>query len=227
MKRPLLVLAMLLLAAPSAIAQGVLGAQFRYWEFSNGNDLRDPIVYFNRGPWHVQLEYWDLERGEDQFRPELGYTLRDSRRSTYTVQWRHERDAERLWFMTEQVVGAPFVLRAVVSPIIGRDESLTVLEAGADAYFGSFSFLGATVIRDPRGDDRWVLPVRARLASESNDWVQATVAPASERTLGWALDARFKLLRLGVERNNRFDFTDLDNTIYTIGLEVALSGAAR
>jgi len=223
----LFVLVLTVAAAPAAAAPGVLGAQLRYWDFSNGNDLRDPIVYLDHGPWHLQLEYWDFERGDDQFRPEVGYTLRDARRSTYTLQWRHERDAERFWFMTEQVVGSNLVLRGAVSPIVGRDETLTVWEAGADLYFGSYSFVGATAVRDPRGDDRWVFPMRVRFADESNHWVQATVAPASERTIGWAFDAKWGWLRAGVERNNRFDFTDLDNTIFTLGVERALHHGAR
>ena len=62
-------------------------------------------------------------------------------------------------------------------------------------------------------------PLRVRLANEANDWVQATVAPASWRTLGWDFDVKYRWLRTGVERNSRFDFTDLDNVIWTIGFE--------
>ena len=53
-------------------------------------------------------------------------------------------------------------------------------------------------------------------------WVQATFAPATQRTVGWALDVKKRWLRVGVERNNRFDFTTRDNTIYTAGIEVPL-----
>lgn len=221
-----LLLAAASLAAPAAAAETVVGAQFRYWEFSNGRDLRNPLAYVNHGPLHVQLEVWDFEQGEDQFRPEVGLTFKDARRSAYTVQWRHERDAERFWLLTEQTVGARLVLRGGVSPIVGRDETLTVWEAGADLYFGSYSFAGVTAVRDPRGDDRWVVPMRIRMATESNDWLQLTVAPASERSLGWAADARWGWLRAGVERNSRFDFTDLDNTIYTLGVECRLGAGA-
>lgn len=221
MRRLVMLIAGLLLASPAA-AQTRVGGQVRYWDFSNGNRMLDPIVYVNHGPVHVQLEVWDFERGEDQFRPEVGLTLRDARRSAYTVQWRHELNAERFWFMTEQTVGSRFVVRGAISPIVGDDETLTVWEVGGDLYFDSYSFAGATAIRDPRGDDRWVFPMRVRLASEQNDWAQVTLAPASERTLGWALDGKWKWLRAGVERNNRFDFTDLDNTIFTLGFEHTL-----
>jgi hypothetical protein len=217
-------LAMLLPAA--APAAPVVGAQARYWSFSNDNDLRDALVYVAPGPFHVQLEYWDFERGQDQFRPEIGLHLRDRRRSVTTVQWRHERGAERFWLGTEQVVDRHWVARAEVSPIVEGSRTTTVVDAGADVYWGSYDFAGITVIRDPREDGLWVVPARLRLASERNDWVQLALAPASRRTLGWAADLKWKVLRAGVERNSRFDFTRLDNVIFTLGLERPL-GPAR
>lgn len=209
-------------SAPEARAAGVAGAMFRYWAFTNHNDLRDEIVYYAPGPFHIQLEYWDFVRGPDSFRPEIGLHLRDHRRSVYTLQWRHEREAERFWVGTEQVLNDHWVGRAEVSPIVTEDDTKTVWSLGADYYWGSFSFAGVTVIRDPRGDDLWVVPMRVRLASERNDWVQLTFAPASHRTFGWAADAKLRFLKLGVERNSRYDFTTLDNTIYSIGVEVPL-----
>jgi hypothetical protein len=223
MKRLVLVLA--LLAIPAGLAQATppsyAGAQFRYWAFTNHNDLRDLIAYWAPGPVHVQLEYWDFVGHDtrDQFRPEVGLHLRDARRSVYTLEWRHERDDERLTFGTDQVLGGHVVGRLAASPILFRDSTQWVLSAGADYYWGSYNFASATVIHDPRGDDLWVVPVRVRLATESDDWLQLTIAPASRRTLGWAADLKLKGVRLGVERNSRFDFTDLDNVIVTIGYE--------
>ncbi len=224
MRRPIC-LAMLLAALTAApvAAAPVAGAQVRYWDFSDGEAMRDVIAYVAPGPFHVQLEYWDFERGEDQFRPELGLTFRDRRRSSYDVAWRHERHAERFFLETGQVIGQRWVARAAVSPIVTDDETLVVGEVGADVYWHSYSFAGLTVIRDPREEGLWVVPVRARFANEANDWFQLTVAPASRKTIGWAADAKFRFVRLGVERNSRFDFTTRDNTIYTAGIEVPLS----
>ena len=210
-----------LLAPAAACAAPVAGAMARYWSFTNGNDMRDGIVYWAPGPFHVQLETWDFVRGQDQFRPEVGLHLRDRRRSVTTVQWRHERNDERYWLGTEQVVGRRWVARGEVSPIVFHDGGTSwVADAGADVYWGSYSFGGVTVVRDPREGGLWVVPVRARLATESNDWLQFTVAPASRRTVGWAVDAKWRWLRAGVERNSRFDFTSLDNTIWSAGIEV-------
>jgi hypothetical protein len=220
----LLAMAGLALAGPvPATPPAYVGGQYRYWAFSNRNDLRDALVYWVPGPFHVQLEYWDFVKGNDRFRPEVGIHLRDARRSVYTVQWRHERDRqERLWLGTDQVLSAHVVGRAELSPIVCRDSTEWVWAMGADYYWGSYNFASATLIHDPRGNDLWVVPLRVRLASERDDWVQATLAPASRRTLGWAVDAKLRGLRVGIERNNRYDFTNLDNTAYTVGFEVPL-----
>jgi hypothetical protein len=220
----LLVAGVLSCAGPGHAAPPHVGAQFRYWDFNNGNDLRDGLVYWVPGLFHVQLEYWDFADpdAEDQFRPEVGLHLRDARRSVYTLQWRHERRQERFWVGTDQVLSDHVVGRAEVSPIVGRDSTLWVVSGGADVYWGSWNFASITVIRDPREGGLWVVPMRVRVARESNDWVQATFAPASRRTVGWAVDVKYRWLRLGVERNNRFDFTRLDNTIFTIGVEIPL-----
>lgn len=214
-------------AAAGPASAGRLGAQLRYWSFADGNDLRDPIVYGVAGPVHVQLEYWDVLRGEDQFRPEVGLHVRDRRRSSYTLQWRHERRAERAWLGTEQVLDHGLVGRAEVSPIFGDDRTLLVWDVGGDRYWSDYNFAGATFVRDPREGGLWAVPMRARFATAANDWVQVTFAPASRRTLGWALDGRWRLLRAGVERNSRFDFTTRDNVIFTLGLEADFPGPVR
>ena len=220
----LLALACLAAARPVRAAAPYVGGQVRYWVFNDHNDLRDVLAYWVPGPFHVQLEYWDfLDRDtDDQFRPEVALHLRDARRSVYTVGYRHERKQERFWVGTDQVLGDHLVGRVEVSPIVAADSTEWVLSAGADYYWGSYNFLSATVVRDPRGDDLWVVPVRLRFATEANDWFQVTLAPASRRTFGWAVDAKQRWLRVGIERNSRYDFTNRDNVIYTVGVEVPL-----
>jgi hypothetical protein len=219
----LLTLALCAATAAGVRATGVAGVQMRYWSFTNGSALRDGIVYLAPGPFHVQLEYRDPIGSDYQFRPEVGVHLRDHRRSVYTIQARKERDDIRFWLGTDQVVDRHWVARAEVSPIAFADSTLWAWDTGADFYWGSYHFASATLMRDPRAGGLWVVPVRVRLATESNDWVQFTLAPASRRTLGWAVDARWRIVRAGFERNSRFDFTSLDNTIFTAGIEVPLS----
>ncbi len=211
-------------AVPSGVsaAPGRLGAQFRYWAFDDKNDNRNPLIYWAPGPIHVQLEVWDYVRGTDQFRPELGVHLRDKRRSSYSATWRHENKVERFTLGTGQVLSNHWVGKASLAALVATDSTDFVYSAGLEYYWLSYNFASVDVIRDPRGDDLWVVPMRLRLANEANDWVQFTVAPASRRTLGWATDVKFKWLRLGIEQNSRFDFTTRDNTIYTVGVEFEL-----
>jgi len=221
-----LIAAALLAAAPAAAAfDGRLGGQVRYWTVSDGNDLRDVLLYGSTRWFHVQLERWDFvgPDTDDQFRPEMGLHLHDRRKGVYTLQWRRERRQERFWVGTDQVLSGHVVGRAEASPIVASDSTLWVARLGADVYWKSWNFLSLDVIRDPRLDGLWVVPLRVRLANEANDWVQVTVAPASRSTLGWAVDVKKRWVRLGVERNNRFDFTGIDNTIVTAGFEVSLT----
>jgi len=214
--------AAVLLAAWPAAAAPCVGGQFRYWSFSNGNDLRDVLAYWAPGPFHAQLEYWDFARGEDLLRPEVGIHLRDAHRSVYTVQWRHERDAERFWLAPELVLSSHTVLRLAASPIVSRDSTDWVLSAGSDYYWSSYNFASWTILRDPRGEDLWVVPLRVRLAFEDTNWLQYTLAPASKGSIGWALDVKKGWLRAGIERNSRYDFTRLGNTIVTLGVDLPL-----
>ena len=220
----LLVIGLLGPSMASASPSGRVGGQYRYWNVSDGNDLRDVLVYWSEPWFHVQLEHWnfvDLDT-DDQLRPEVGIHLRDRRKGVYTVQWRHEHDQERFWLGTDQVLSDHVVGRAEVSPIVMTDSTLWVAHVGGDVYWKSWNFLSLDVIRDPRLEGLWVVPMRVRLANEANDWVQLTFAPASRSTVGWAVDVKKRWVRLGVERNNRFDFTRLDNTIVTGGFEVSL-----
>ncbi len=221
----------LAMAAPAvAASRAYHGGQFRYWDFNDSNDLRDMLYYVVPGGWHAQLEYWDFARGDDQLRPELGVHPRDRRRSVYTLAGRAElrpeasdRSQYRFWAGTDQVLSAHLVGRAQGDVI--ASESFTpqfVGTLGADAYWGSWNFMSASAIHDPRQGGLWTFPVRLRLANEANDWLQLTVAPADRRTIGWAADLKKGWLRLGVERNSRYDFTTRDNVIYTIGFEAPL-----
>lgn len=220
-----LVVSGVIAASPATASEaGRLGGQYRYWDVSDGNDLRDVLLYWSARQFHVQLERWDFvdPDTDDQFRPEVGIHLRDRRKGVYTVQWRHERRQERFWLGTDQVLTDHVVGRAEVSPIVATDTTLWVARLGADYYWKSWNFASLDVIRDPRLEGLWVVPMRVRIANEANDWVQLTFAPASRQTVGWAVDVKQRWLRAGVERNNRFDFTRLDNTIVTVGFEVEL-----
>lgn len=226
MKRLLGLLTLALAMGPAAAhASGpVAGGQFRYWVFSDHNDLRDVLGYYATDRWHVQLEQWDFVSGTDQFRSDIGVHIRDRRNGLYTVSWLHSNRQERFTFGTAQTLGSHLVGRAEVSPIFSPDmKTQIVYLVGADYYWGSYNFLSASVVRDPRDEAFWVFPMRVRIANEQNDWFQLGWAPATERTNGWSVDLKKRWLRLGVESNSRYDFTTTDNVIYTVGFELDLS----
>jgi hypothetical protein len=222
----LLVACLALAARPTAAATTwpapVLGGQFRYWVFDNHNDLRDPLIYWINGPWVVQLEYWDYlaPDSHDHFRPELHWRTKDYRHSSYDIGWRGEYHRQRFMLSTEQILAPHWVGRFEADPIVWADSVQVVLLAGADYYWGSYNFASAGIIRDPRSGGLWSFPMRVRLADETNDWVQATITPTTDRTLGWSADAKVRWLRAGIERNSRYDFTNVDNLIFTLGFEV-------
>ena len=120
------------------------------------------------------------------------------------------------------LLGGHLVGKVAASALVAADSTDVQWSGGFDWYWGSWSFASAEVIRDPRGDGLWVFPMRARLADEDNDWVQFTLAPASERTIGWAVDMKLRWLRFGVEQNSRYDFTTRDNIVFTVGAETFL-----
>ena len=214
-------------ASAAATQPTRVGAQFRYWSVSDHNDNRDYIAYWAPGPFHVLLEVWDYQHGEDQFRPEVGVHLRDFRRSSYTVEWRHENHDERVTFLSEQVLSDHLVGKASIAPIISPDSTSIVWSVGADYYWRSYDFASLDLIHDPRGNALWAVPMRVRIATERNDWIQASFVPQSKRTNGWALDAKIRWLRVGFERNNRYDYTTLDNAIITLGVEFELPPPGR
>ena len=224
----LALLAVLLRAAPGTAATPTrVGAQFRYWSITDHNDNRNYLAYWAPGPFHVLLEVWDFQQGQDQFRPEVGMHLRDFRRSSYSVEWRHEHDDERVTLLSEQVLSDHLVGKASIAPIFSPDSTSIVWSVGADYYWRSYDFASITVIRDPRGNDLWAVPMRVRIATERNDWVQGTYVPASQRSNGWALDAKIRWLRIGFERNSRYDYTTQDNAIVTLGVEFELPPSGR
>ena len=215
-----------LVAGPSAAdtmwPPPVLGGQFRYWVFDDHNDLRDPLIYWIGGHWVVQLEYWNYlaPDSHDQFRPELHWRTKDFRQSSYDIGWRGEYHRQRFMLSTEQILAGHWVGRFELDPIVWADSVQVVALAGADYYWGSYNFASAGIIRDPRSGGLWSFPMRVRLADENNDWWQATLTPTTDRALGWALDAKVRWLRAGIERNSRYDFTNVDNLIFTLGFEV-------
>ena len=205
-----------------------VGAQFRFWDFDGPNDNRDYIFYVVPGQWHAQVELWDYRLGKDQVRPELGGYLKDKRGSSYSALVRLEGD-QRVNFETEtgQVLAGGFVARGLVRVIDDFHGPTSVLWGGGlDRYYGDYSFASASAYRDPRFGGRWTWTLMNRLASE-HAYLQVGLTPAEARPPGYFAMAKYHWLVAGYEKNSRYDFSNLDNRIYTLGLELPLPSARR
>src|SRR5262249_32841011 len=154
----------------------------------------------------------------------------DRRGSVYTVAGRAEMHLPapdfshyRFWVGTDQLLLDHVVGRVQVDMITSPSFHPEYVEAlGADYYWGSWNFFSAAAIYDDREGGLWTFPCRTRLANEDNDWVQFTIVPAVKQTWGWAVDVKKGWVRAGIERNDRYDFTDRNNIIFTVGFEAPL-----
>lgn len=226
----LVVLTLSMPRAAAAAPQPYHGGQFRYWLFNDKNDLRDYLYYVVPGRWHGQIEYWDFVSGDDQLRPELGLHLPDRRGSVYTLAGRAEMHLPaphfsqyRFWLGTDQLLSDHVVGRVQVDVITSPHFHPEYVETvGGDYYWGSWNFFSASAIHDPRESGLWTFPCRLRVANEDNDWIQFTLAPAVHQTWGWAVDLKKGWVRAGIERNDRYDFTNRNNVIFTLGFEKPL-----
>jgi len=105
---------------------------------------------------------------------------------------------------------------------VSAESTAVTWDAGLDYYWRSYDWATIGIVHDPRGNDLWTVPMRVRFATERNDWLQLSYIPASKRTNGYAIDAKIRWLRLGFERNSRYDYTTQDNAIVTAGVEFEL-----
>jgi len=205
-----------------------VGAQFRYWNFDGPNDLRDYIVYVVPGQWHAQVEVWASKLGQDQFRPELGGYVKDHRGSSYSALVRLEGGKRmNLELETGQVLAGGFVARGLVRVIDDFHGPTSVLWGGGlDRYYGGYSFASVSAYRDPRFGGRWTWTIMNRLAND-HAYLQLGITPAEGRPPGYFAVAKYHWLVAGYEKNSRYDFSNLDNRIYTLGFELPLPDARR
>jgi len=220
--RAVLMLAVTIALPPVVQADPTASGMIRHWAFGDGHDIDETALVLVGRPLHGEFEYRRMRDGADQVRGGCGAHARDGRGSTYTLAWRDEHVYRSLRVGTEQVVRGPWVARADVSPIFADGEPQWSAGIGLDRYTGSYGLVSVSVTRDPRERGLWVMPMRWRLADERNDWVQLGFTPSFEGASGWSAVAKWRWLKTAVEANHRYDFTAVDNVIYTAGVDVPL-----
>ena len=210
--------------APEAPAPGPLGRMIVQWDHivdSNDRTFEDFWGFMSYKQTHYQLWYGDFTKGV-----EVGGFLRDHRRSTYSAFYRFRNDFDHVVELdTEQIVGKGFVLAALLRGIhvipssAPGDRDQLEYGTGFDYYWADYDFMSFRAITDPRRAGRWSIIASTRLYSGEPNYVQPGVIKRTDGSTGWFVQGKIRLFRWSVGKYNQFDWTAVDRTIYSAGLE--------
>jgi hypothetical protein len=215
-------------AAPQARKRppaGKRGKAILTWEHlkdSDGREFEDFSAFVSYRQAYVQV--WS---GEFTDGAEIGGYVRDRRRSTYGGLYRFRDGFDHvLQFNTEQVLRNGFVaagsLRAIriIPDNVPGDRDQLQVGAGFDRYHGDYDFLSFRGVSDPREGGRWTFITSHRFHRGEEVYVQPGFIIRTDRSTGWFLQGKVRRFRWMVGDFARFDFTEVDRTVYSIGYEI-------
>jgi hypothetical protein len=189
---------------------------------SNDRTFEDFSAFVSYRQSHLQV--WS---GEFTDGAEIGGYLKDSRRSTYAGLYRFRNRFDHvLQFETEQLLKHGFVLAGMLRGIHvipddpSVDENQVQFGTGFDWYRGDYDLLSFRAISDPREGGRWSFVTSYRLHRTEQYYVQPAFVIRTDRSTGWFVQGKIRWFRWMVGRFDRFDFTDVDRTIYSAGVEL-------
>ena len=201
-----------------------LGKMIVQWDHiidSNDNTFEDFWGYLSYKQMHVQAWYGDFTKGG-----EIGGFLRDHRRSTWSGFYRYRKDFDQVVEIdTEQILKKGFVLAALLRGIhvipdnAPDDQNQLQYGSGFDYYWGDYDFLSFRAISDPRQGGRWSFIASTRLHRGETIYVQPGLVKHTDGSTGWFVQGKVKLFRWSAGKYNQFDWTEVDRTIYSAGLE--------
>jgi hypothetical protein len=178
----------------------------------------DPVVFAARGPVHAELNVGSFARGL-----EVGGWLRDRRGSYYTGFVRRRQggfvDDTAAELRTNQKLGrfvAQGFLRAQWPDRPDDDNLLFIPGLGAELYTSSLSFMAVRAIVDPRPNTGITLLVSNRFAAR-HWFVEGLLAPRTDGVLNYSVRGRWRWLYLGYARENDFDFSRIDRSVWILG----------
>jgi len=210
-------------AQPEA-ARPPLGNVIIQWDHlddSNDRNFEDFWAFGSYKQSHAQVWYGQYTKGV-----EVGGFLKDRRRSTYGGLYRYRQDFDHVvQFDTEQILKKGFVLAGMVRGIQVIPDDPTVdkhqvqFGAGFDYYWSDWNFASVRAISDPREGGRWSLIASNRFQWDPTFYVQPGVVVSTDNSTGWFLQGRYRLLRWGVGNYDRFDWTAVNRTVYSLGVE--------
>ncbi len=202
-------------------------------EDSNDREFEDFWAFVAYRQFHVQV--WS---GEFTDGVEVGGYLRDHRKSTYAGLYRFRDDFDHvLQFDTEQVLARGWVYTAMLRGLritdfedkeaaaaldgerIG-DENQLQFGSGFDWYWGDYNFLSFRGVSDPREGGRWTFITSHRFHHGEPVYVQPGFIIRTDRSTGWFVQGKIKYFRWLVGDFDRFDWSDVDRTVYSAGVEI-------
>ncbi len=210
--------------SPKEKVEGKIILQNEYIEDSNGRTFHDPSIFLSLGQVHLQVWGGEFTKGV-----EIGGFLRDARRSAYSAFYRFRDDFDHVVQVgTEQILGRGFVgfaglryIRIIPSNVGDRD--LLQPAVGLDKYYGDYHFFSFRALRDPRDqideDDRYSFVLSNRWATHDK-YLTLGLVPRTDGSTGWFVQGKWRWLRAGYGRFNRFDFTNIDRDIVNLGVEL-------
>ena len=209
-------------APPAAAAPpGKMIVQWDHIIDSNDNTFEDFWGYLSYRQMHVQAWYGDFTKGG-----EIGGFLRDHRRSTWSGFYRYRKDFDQVVEIdTEQILKKGFVLAALLRGIHvipdNAPDAQNQLQYGSgfDYYWGDYDFMSFRAISDPRQGGRWSFIASTRLHRGETIYVQPGLVKHTDGSTGWFVQGKVKLFRWSAGKYNQFDWTEVDRTIYSAGLE--------
>jgi hypothetical protein len=201
-----------------------LGTAIVQWDHlvdSDDTTFEDFWAFLSYKQAHVQAWYGDFTKGG-----EVGGYLKDGRRSTYAGLYRYRKDFDHVvQFDTEQILKKGFVAAGMLRGIhvipdnAPGDRNMIQFGAGMDYYWGDYNFLSVRAISDPREGGRWTFVASHRFQRDLSFYIQPGVILHTDGSAGWFLQGRYRIFRWGAGKYDRFDFTDVDRTVYSAGLE--------
>jgi opacity protein-like surface antigen len=207
----------------SAGKRGKVILQWDHLDDSNDQEFEDFWAFVSYKQAHFQV--WSGEF-TDGF--QVGGYLKDSRRSTYGAFYRFRDDFDHvLQFDVEQVLKNGFVLATMLRAIriipdnTGEDRNQLQFGTGFDWYWGDYNFLTFRAISDPREGGRWSFITGHRFQKTETFYVQPAFIIRTDRSTGWLVRGRYKYFRWLVGDFDQFDFTNVDRTQVSVGIELS------
>ncbi|HZL84471.1 MAG TPA: hypothetical protein VFD07_03740 [Candidatus Krumholzibacteria bacterium] len=185
----------------------------------------DPILFAARGPVYAVLDVGTFARGL-----EVGGSWRDGRGSSYTTFLRRRQggaiDDTAFEFGTAQK------LRRIVGTLAGRlqwpdhpeeNNVLLVPTVGAELYAGSYSFSAFRAILDPRSGAGVAFMLSHRIATR-DAFLEGMLVPRTDGALNWSVRGRWRWFHAGYTREDDFDYSAIDRSVWMFGLQMDLDG---